>query len=114
MRSIFRTSGSLFRTKRRPHEKSLAAVCGANVDARGVAVEVLGVGEGDDRFGIARQALLGVSLDTGALEEFVDADAACEACGRVRRQTVAGAGDVIAGGDGRVSADEDGAGVSEL
>src|SRR5437764_7497455 len=47
-----------------------------NCHARRVAVEVLGVGECDDRLCIASQSLVGVSLDTGALEELVHADAA--------------------------------------
>src|SRR4051794_33654496 len=90
------------------------SVGGAGADAFGVAGEVFGVGEGDDGGGVVGEAFGGVADDGGAFEEFVDADAAREACGGIGGEAVAWAGDVIAGGDGGVWAEEDGAGVSEL
>src|SRR2546429_246152 len=79
-----------------------------------VRAELLRVRERDDCRRVVRKSLRFVSHHAAALEKFVDADAAGEARRRVRRQAVARARDVIAGGDGREWAEKNSPGVAKL
>src|SRR3954454_14543428 len=75
-----------------------SAASGADVDARGVAIQTFGFGERDDGGGVFGEAPLGVTFEARALEELVDAQAAGKARGGVGRQAVTRAGHVIASG----------------
>ena len=86
----------------------------ANMNACGVAVEMLGIGQGDDARGIGRQAGRVITCDAPALEEFVHADAAGETGRGVGRQAMAWTGDVVPRRHRRERTDENRAGVNEF
>src|SRR2546421_1615652 len=78
-----------------------------NANTRRMRVEMLRVGQRNNCRRIGCQSIRFISHDTAAFEEFVDADAAGEARGSVRRQAVTRSGNVIASSNGRIWSDED-------